>query len=184
MPSVPTWILTGAFIAGAASACGGKTVIDGDGSGGSTSSGNGTGGATNGPSSGSGSGSGNGVGPGSGSTGPGNPVGPGSVGAGPMPTCDDLTQTLTSLLADLAKCDACDDGPNPCAYTSGVQLTDVCGCPVAINVTNSDLVQEALARYEEWRDTGCGPLDCDTPCAVSSDPQCYSVGNCSGTCNP
>lgn len=181
MPSLSTWILSAAFIAGA-SACGGKTVIDGDGSGGSASSGSGSGGTTD-----TGSGPGSGVGPGStgpGSTGPGNPVGPGSVGSGPVPTCDVLTQNLATLLADLAKCDACDDGPNPCAYTSGIQLTDVCGCPVAVNITNSDLVQETRALYQEWLDAGCGPLDCDTPCAVSSDPQCYSVGNCSGTCNP
>jgi hypothetical protein len=102
-----------------------------------------------------------------------------------MPTCDSLSATLVGALDDATSCNACDDGPNPCAYLSGPQLTDVCGCPVAVNGQSAEAVGAALDAWNAWRDAGCGPLDCGTPCAISNMPFCSAPsGSCAGHCGP
>ena len=107
-------------------------------------------------------------------------VGTSSSGGG----CNQLEQELRQALADATSCDACDPGPNPCGYLSGVQLTDPCGCPVPVNGGDSDAVQNAVAVYNDFVAGGC-LLDCGAPCAVSSNPTCQVTGNaCGGTCQP
>ena len=106
-------------------------------------------------------------------------------GAGGAPAdCMTLTDELTIALEAATACDACTDGPDPCEYLSGPQLTDVCGCPVAVNATQMDAVAKALEIYGIWVDQGCGPFECGQPCAVSDDPTCQAAAGCNGTCSP
>ncbi len=151
------------------SACGGKAVIDPGGVGGTTGS----------NSSSSNSGTSNGgtlatttisvsAGPGGGST----------------LDCNDLVFELEEAIRLAAMCDTCDDGPDECEYTvQGVELTDACGCPAALNATASDAVARAIQVFEAFEEQNC-QLDCQTPCAVTSDPTCQSLDpSCNGTCS-
>ena len=97
--------------------------------------------------------------------------------------CDALTVAYEDALMAARACNACIDGPDPCQYLSGPPLADPCGCPVSVNSFNPDLVQTALATYNQWVDAGCGPYPCGQPCAISSNPTCESMGgSCDGQC--
>lgn len=170
MQCMKTWLLAvGAMVPCISifgGACGGKAVIDPD------------------PSASSG-----GAASGAGASGAGTPtsaaivngVGPG-VGGSSMINCGSLTDDLRDALTAATNCDSCDDGPDPCEYTSGVEITDECGCPVAVNVFDMQAFNNAMDAFNAWRDS-CDPLDCQAPCGVTSDPQCRSLnGNCPGTC--
>jgi hypothetical protein len=99
--------------------------------------------------------------------------------------CGPLTAEYEETLAVARACNACSDGPDPCEYLSGPQLTDPCGCPVSVNATDPDAVQAALTAYQQWVDAGCGPYPCGQPCAISNDPTCQSTGgSCDGQCAP
>jgi hypothetical protein len=97
-----------------------------------------------------------------------------------MVTCDDLTKELEFWIGEATRCDACDDGPDPCEYGED-EVTDVCGCPVPLNAT-INAASEAITAHRNWLEAGCGPFDCQIPCGVSLDPICLSNGNCQGTC--
>jgi hypothetical protein len=151
-----------------AAACGGTTIIDagsGGAGGGSTSTGaSGTTSTTSTTSSGTTSTN-------STTTGPGD--------------CGTLGAAMLDALDGAMRCDSCSDGPDPCDYLSGQQLTDQCGCPMPVNLNSPDAVKAALDAYQAWTGAGCGPLDCGQPCAVSSDPTCQQAGpGCTGSCLP
>jgi hypothetical protein len=112
-------------------------------------------------------------------------VGVGTSGAGGAFNCGDLTAALEDIIRTLSECDTCDPGPDECGYPPGMELTDSCGCPVAVNINAEEALDDALEIYRQWLEMGCGPLDCQEPCAVTSDPQCTANGpTCAGTCNP
>ena len=152
--------------------CGGKAVID-PGGGGSSGSGASGSGASGSGANGSGASGNVTVGPGSG----------GSTSSVVPPTCDQLVANLQAALADAQACDACDDGPDPCDYFSGIELTDSCGCPAAINFTNMEAVENAVEAFNAWA-SQCEILDCQVPCGVTQDPTCtQSAPGCVGTCD-
>jgi hypothetical protein len=153
------------FVAGlvALGGCGGKAVIDG-GQGGDGGSGTTTTGASM-----TSTTSTTGVGP----------------GGGVEPGCEQLTADLIEALNQVAACDSCSDGPDPCEYLSGLELTDTCGCPVPVNASPASPLSAALSAYQAWKAAGCGPFDCGQPCAVSDDPTCQANGpGCAGICAP
>jgi len=146
-------------------ACSGTAVVDGGSGGGTTSNGNNTSGNTT---------SGNTT---SGTT-------SGTTSTGPA-DCTALTMALTDALSEAMRCDSCSDGPDPCEYLSGQQLTDACGCPVPVNSTSPDAVSKAVSIYQDWLNAMCGPLECGQPCGISNDPRCTGgSGTCEGVCSP
>lgn len=163
---------TAAMAATVALSCGGKAVLDaGQGEGGSTSDGSGSGA--------SGTSNGMPAGPGSG---PGSGPGNGSTASGPMPSCAELGEELRAAIVEAQACDTCDDGPDPCNYFSGIELTDDCGCPAPLNFNNEPAVEAAVDAFNTW-DAQCEVLPCGEPCGVASDPTCNANGpGCSGTC--
>ncbi len=108
----------------------------------------------------------------------------GSTTGTSSPDCAALTQELQQLTALATACDSCVDEPE-CAYLSGQQLTDGCGCPIPVNQDNSSAVQAAVAAYSAWTAAGCGPSPCGPPCAVSNNPSCNGGPDpsCNGVCS-
>jgi hypothetical protein len=156
-----------ALMIAALSACGGKAVLD-HGSGGHSAASTDTSDASSSTTS------------ATGTTGPG-PNGATTTGS----DCGSLETVLIEALDEAMSCNSCIDGPDPCSYLSGQQLTDLCGCPVAVDATDPDATAAALDAYQAWTSAGCGPLDCDQPCAVSNDPRCTPLGaGCGGLCAP
>jgi hypothetical protein len=106
------------------------------------------------------------------------------VGGG-TPDCTQLGNSLDEAIAAATACDPCIDIPDPCTYPADQTLTDACGCPIPINGLNEATRQNALSVYQQWAAAGCGPFECGTPCAVSTNPTCQPTGpGCVGVCGP
>jgi len=148
-----------------AAACSGTAVVDQvagvGGASGSGSNGNGTGPNGNGPN--------------------GNAVNV-TVGSSGGPDCEALNDKFAEALADAMACNSCTNELGPCSYEDDLELTDLCGCLVPVHREND--LDEAVALYKEWLEAGCGPIPCNTPCAISSEPACSSVSGCDGVCAP
>jgi hypothetical protein len=108
-----------------------------------------------------------------------------AAGGASAGSCDELFQLYELALAEATRCaESCAELPAPCAYLSGVQLTDECGCPIPV-VSGSEAVAKAVEAYNAWTVAGCGPYPCGPPCAVSESPACLqNDSDCVGICAP
>ena len=103
----------------------------------------------------------------------------GEAGDGAELDCDELGTVLLIQLDAARTCNP-DAASDTCSVAT--QVTDMCGCAVAIDGAYEGLTQLQLT-YDSWVEAGCGPWGCGAPCPVGEASSCTpGMGDQPATC--